>query len=489
MINELDHSKQIGKFTINSKQDVFGELTFSGKDTLLYLRGHTRFKEVIIPNGCIKGPLHDLTKVTLLDCIYLEQGSSSGEDESYCYASIFPNYILRGNCHIDHNEEKINGIHFVIDDAKSLFQNRGAFGSIQNAHPFIEQIVDEQEKRLGYKIPIGSYPVLFYFTGKHEIFSLDTDFGTIHASHCPIYNNLQIEDTVLIGINFKQACNFKTAFSHAWNLTKYLEVLIGRPQSWLRFNLCVNDSSVRPSLLEVYCSYQPKYTLPHDKKQTRSPDVLLEATGQTDIFGDVLNAWFSRHKERHDARLRFSTSFTEDQYTVDRLIRSANMFDILPSEATPRKVKLSDELEQAKKDCQEIFKALPLSLERDGILSALGRVGKSSLKHKIRYRAQILVDMVGEDFPDLFLVTDEAVICRNHYVHGSSSKIDYSNETNTIIFLTETLEFVFATSDLIEAKWDIKTWCKRANTTSHPFSKYRNNYKENLSKLQSLKLN
>jgi hypothetical protein len=59
-------------------------------------------------------------------------------------------------------------------------------------------------------------------------------------------------------------------------------------------------------------------------------------------------------------------------------------------------------------------------------------------------------------FPDSYLVLDEAVNCRNHYVHGSRAKIDDQEHFfETVPFFTDTLEFVFAASDLIEAGWNI----------------------------------
>lgn len=162
------------------------------------------------------------------------------------------------------------------------------------------------------------------------------------------------------------------------------------------------------------------------------------------------------------------------------------MFDILPDSAVPRDVQLNDELETAKVECRKIFKNLPQSIERNSVLNELGRLGKSKLKHKIRHRGQFLIDATGEMFPDFFMVTDEAVNCRNHYVHGSKSNFDYSNNFDAVIFLTNTLEFVFAASDLIEAGWDVKAWSKTGTTMSHPFSEYRVNYAQNLQQLKTL---
>jgi len=176
-----------------------------------------------------------------------------------------------------------------------------------------------------------------------------------------------------------------------------------------------------------------------------------------------------------------------DRYDVGRLVSSANMFDILPVNAVPLEVDLPEDLQTAKSEARRIFKALPQSDERNSVLSELGRLGKAKLKHKARHRGQIVLTEAGERFPDLILVLEEAVNCRNHYVHGSLAKIDYRDHFfETVSFFTDTLEFVFAASDLIEAGWSMTLWLQQGTTGSHPFGTYCSYYKDNLRALREL---
>jgi hypothetical protein len=185
--------------------------------------------------------------------------------------------------------------------------------------------------------------------------------------------------------------------------------------------------------------------------------------------------------------MRFSESFAKQNgYSIDRLIASANMFDILPSSAAPATVQLSKELEDAKELARSTFRSLPQSIERSSILNALGRMGQSSLKHKIRYRAQPIVDVIGARLPELTKVIDEAVDCRNHYVHGSAGSFDYNANFGTVCFFIDALEFVFAASDLIEAGWEVETWSQIPTSMSHPFAKFRVTYVERLRELKRL---
>ena len=184
---------------------------------------------------------------------------------------------------------------------------------------------------------------------------------------------------------------------------------------------------------------------------------------------------------------RFFSSFEQQQaYGHDRLIACANMFDILPSSALPSDKPLDPELENATTNCRTILRQLPMGEERDSILGALGRIRHPSLKQKIRHRAKVIVERVENHFTDLSLVIDEAVNCRNHYVHGSKPRFDYNRNFQIVVFLTDTLEFVFAASDLLEAGWDIKTWTASGSTLSHPFASYLFDYKNRLKELVAL---
>ncbi|MGD0885227.1 MAG: HEPN domain-containing protein [Thermodesulfovibrionales bacterium] len=491
MISDLRKSKQAGAFTVSSGKEVYGELTLAGPNTSLYLQDKEYFDTLAIPGQCVKGILKDLTKVTLLQCVTTSgTGYSSRGGQTFSFASIFPHFVVYGDHHIDPAEKKITAVHFVVDDATTLFYDFDAFGLVINARPFIEQIA--HANALDREIATGPDPQILYFTGKREIFAADTVLGKVSASHNPNLttwggpNGVGLENTIIVTIAFKEVVTFNDMIASISTLLGYLGMLVGRPQNLLKLNIEVESADERPNFLEVYWSMLPKRSRSPEAQRPHPIDVLLDAVRQPAVFSRVLGSWLERQQAWQDARLRFFNSFVKEHYTVDRLIGSANMFDILPDSAVPPEIQLSEELGRAREECRTIFKNLPQSPERDSVLSALGRVGKSVLKHKIRHRSQLLIDTVGEKFPDLFIVTDEAVDCRNHYVHGSEPRFDYSKELDMLYFFTATLEFVFAASDLIEAGWDVKAWSELPTTMSHPFGQYRVNYAINLQELKAL---
>ena len=213
----------------------------------------------------------------------------------------------------------------------------------------------------------------------------------------------------------------------------------------------------------------------------------MDAGRDPDGFAGVLAAWLERNKTWRVARKRFFQSSEEDKiYGADRIISAANIFDLLPeADFSDPETPLSN-LTCAAETAKELFHSLPHSIDRDSVLGALGRVGKWTLKRTIRHRSRILLDKLEEPLSELSLVTDEAVNCRNHYVHGMSSRINYNKESHATMFLTATLAFVCAASDLVEAGWNIADWRKTGAHAHHPFGRYLDSYCSELAQLKSL---
>lgn len=483
---------KFGKFLIAPERHVDGELRVAGKETLLYLRDDKYFDVLSVPDGCMTGTLHDLTKVTLIQCVTTEGfGTGSRDGESYHFAKLFPHFVLEGRRHLGANDKAIVEISFVLDDAAALFYDFDAFGTVIDAVPHIERIATANE--LDRPIPIGPEPQIAYFAGKRNIIEADTVLGKVLARHNPGWSlggpsGVRIDNTISINIETECSVAFDEAIARTLRLLRFFELVIGRPQN-LHALVMYLECGERREPMRVHWSYRPSRVsdTTEDKWTPQPADLLLDPIRRTEEFASVMCAWMEMDEERQDARQRFHSSFAHQRkYSVERLIGAANMFDILPKSATPKDIELPDELLDAKLRCREIFNALPISYERGSVLNALGRVGKASLKHKTRHRAQYIVDAIGEWFPDLVLVLDAAVNCRNHYVHGSASKIGYRQNFDLVSFFTDTLEFVYAASELIEAGWNIRTFIETPTTMSHPFGAYRVNYDANLQAFQAL---
>jgi hypothetical protein len=300
---------------------------------------------------------------------------------------------------------------------------------------------------------------------------------------------VRLQNTISVTIEFNKPVLFEEAMTRTDTLSNYLGMLVGRPQNILQLGVRLARENDRAAFLRVYWSMPPRRDALHEDERPHPADVLMDAVNEPDAFSNVLAKWLQVHPERHEARGRFFGCFADQSYyTVDRLVAAANMFDILPASAVPRDVALSEEQIRARDEARKLFRPLPQSAERDSVLGALGRMGKSNLKHKIRHRANYVLQEAERQFPELEKVCDEAVNCRNFYVHGTEPAFDYEAHGHSKTFFTETLEWVFAASELIEAGWNIGAWLRRGSSMSSQFARYHVNYVFGVQELKRLML-
>jgi hypothetical protein len=495
-MESFEDFRRSGTFTVAAGTEVQGDLILKGSKTTLDLFSKDFFSTHDIQDGCILGVLHDRTKVSLIKCITTQgPGSGSRGGEHYHFSRVFPHFVLFGDEHITTTDKKIANLSFHVDDAATLFYDFDAFGDVIDAGPHMARILDEESRRYGRDVTVGDHPMLFYFTGKYEIFKAETVLGTVTAEHRPSFtvpgpDGIKLDNKIFVNIAFKEKATIDEAITAVYTLLRFLEIIAGRPQVVLRLAFVIPGPEDSPRILNVYGSMLPSHDSDDTERTPHPADLPIQAAHTPEYFASVLTTWLARDHEWRSARSRFSTAFSlQRRFNIDRLVGTANMFDILPALAVPADVPLAEELKEAKRVCREVFEALPSSPERDSVLNALDRLGRASLKHKalkhkIRARAKLILSRIPARFPELGLVIDEAVNCRNHFVHGSKAKMDYTVEFDQVIFFTEALEFIFAASDLIECGWDIEQWSKQDSAMSHPFDRFRLDYELRLKDLK-----
>jgi hypothetical protein len=489
---------RIGMFQLGGRA-IFGDLLLDGPKTTLRLHDEERFEARVIDGGNLLGRMNSGRKVTLINC--LSAGTGSYGHGGY-FADVYPHYVTYGATHLDPAADNISEIIFEFDDATTLFYDFDAFGTLYNAGSLIDKVVEAQIDSMARSFPdiesrtivTGPDAIILYFTGQRQLLSVDTVLGTVSVSHNPSSTfggpeGVAIWNRISVSVALRELLTFEHALARLHPLLRFFHLVIGRPQNLLSVALRMNgDADASP--LEVYWSSPPKRDDTHDVRKPHPADVLVRPIEQPSVFCDLLRDWLARDDHWQDARERFSTCFAnQNVFDIDRLIGSSNMFDILPASAVPADVTLAPELLDAKRKGRDLFRALPDSPERNSVLNALGRVGKSTLKGKIRRRAEPILNALGDQFDDLQSVLDEAVDCRNHYVHGNAPSYDYaSNFFETVAFYTDSLEFVFGTSDLMQSGWDMCAWSRRVGQ-SHRFGAYCDSYKERLAKLHALPRN
>lgn len=492
MRHKLDKSSSNGIFSIAPDIAGHGTLSLDRPATSLSLSiwDERAFDIEPLDGKTITGVLDSQKKVSLINCVNANPNFSGSQHGggSISY-TIFPHYVIFGNEHISDTDQKIYSISFRLDDATTLFYDRSAFGFASHARPIVTKIVESRHS--ARDISIGSNPHVAYNTGDSEIFSCDTAIGRVSAyrtfrSNTDGHKRIIIDNKIYIIVAFRVPITFHIAVSRMRIALRLFELIAGRAQNLVEcgINTGTDENSQH---FDVYYSLYPYYQRSANDVEINALDILMDAVRDPNKFANVLSTWLDRGYTWRGARERFFQSFEKPRsYDIDRLISVANAFDIMPKTAFPKPAQLPSDLEEAKEKAKELFKKLPQSADKDSVLNALGRVGSLTLKRKIACRCSCLLNTIGDRLPELLLVTDEAVNCRNYYVHGTEARIDYNEESDMRRFLTDTLEFVFAASDLVEAGWDIAAWCERGRHRSHPFGAYMDLYSLHLAKLKSL---
>lgn len=145
----------MGEFIIMPGKNIYGELTLDGDKTSVYIQDKESFNTFEIPDQCIYGILNDLTKVSLIQCITkIGVGTVRHGENAYHFANLFPHFVLLGDHHLSPTEKKITKVHFLVDDASTIFYDFSAFGHVIDARPYIDQIAHANE--FSQEVPTGT---------------------------------------------------------------------------------------------------------------------------------------------------------------------------------------------------------------------------------------------------------------------------------------------------------------------------------------------
>lgn len=480
-----------GSFQLSSGASYFGELVIDGRRTLLNLSSQSELP-LLRSAGDILGTTLDGKKITCIDCVGSSQGRSTKDGVAiHHYARVFPHYVVIGDEHVDSKSTCIQRISFGVDDITSLFYDFDAFGFVIDASEIIDSVL-EQQRRIR-QIEAGESPQIAYFTGRFTVAEADSAIGKIAVKHRPTSNmggpdGVYIKNTMYVSIEPVSPVTFEDAMGRATCVARFLSAAAGRMQGILDIQIDTkggpDDGHRNP--LRVHWSYAARAAKSKDSEQRPHPgDVPLDPVRRRDEFISVIKNWIEYDQGRRTARSRYLSCLQKgNSYGVDRLVAAANMFDVLPPEATPAPAALPDDLSEAKSTVLSTLRKLPQSQDRDSAISAISRMGKPSLPKKVAHRAQIVTEQMGPAFPDLAFVLRIAISCRNYFVHGGSDTFDFEAAEPFVPFLTDALEFVFSASEFIEAGWDAFRWNQDPHGAGHTFARFRWGYKETVSQLK-----
>lgn len=471
-------SQQSGRFLISPDLEVNGTLTLAGRNTSLRLWSKENFDVSSITT--INGRLDDLRRVSLIGCQVVSRQSRWRYNRFTCSNVVSPQCIVFGDHHFSAEDEVVLQIHANLDQAVEIFEDPDAYGTVFNHSGIVERIVTMQES--DRTISVDDWNWVAYYTGKKNVFSSDTAIARVSASHRP---NFKMGDPAGFGLIKKidLSLEFQTPLTVMESLHRvdrtlqFFDLVVGRSLVVSEIQIVTEmDDTSDPS--HVYATaYVDDYRSP-DAREPGINTILINPVQEPSDFSKILESWAAKDNRWGTARGRLRRVWTGRSYSVDRLVAAANLFDLLPSDTYGSKPALSEDLDTAKQQARKLFRVLPESPERNYVLGCLGRIGDWTLKSKIRHRAESIVNTIGALVPNIDDVIREAVSLRNDYVHGPSPGYDQRNRQ--LVFLTDSLEFIFLASDLVDAGWDIEKWCKKPKTGGHPFGDYLTSYHANV---------
>jgi hypothetical protein len=498
------HDHYNGVF-LSSDSQFAGHLSIGGADSLARLVGKSFWTGLETEYTDIHGMLSDGRKASLLDCVLHGQTQHRFDENAPFESTFFPNYVVVGEEFIRSNESVIRAVRYHFKNVASLLSGHKTFRSLSPGPDDVRRLLEAHHRRSekiaekpgrpkrAFAPEIGEHPHLLYFSGLWEIVASDTELGRISLTNRTSHGmgtaaGIGFDNEVTVNIEFVQAKTLSAAIRALYTLHGLFELSLGQRQRyrWIELELTHRTKDVEHDLHQTARLY---WSLCNERvtgdSKTSLTDILLAPDRRPEEFAKVAAGWMDSAAIMSDPRERFATAFF-GRYGINRIVGAANMFDLLPESRAPKKKEPDALLKAAVQQCRKIFTSLPDSSAKQSVLSALGRVGTASLRDKVHHRAKKVMAVVSDKFPDLYLPCNHAVLARNHYVHGSQASFDYQEHFTEFAFITDTLEFVFAASDLLDLGWDLKSWMGEGTSMTHAFGAYIFGYPENMRRLKAL---
>lgn len=446
------------------------------------------------------GTLYELSKVTLLDCVFISSGFYSQTDldgsPTLSGELIFDvgHVLFSDLSNVDASQPVFNSLEFSITNSNELF-NFNSFIQIihsneQSVKSLVQKDLDTSKGRYNLdedisKYSFGDSPAVLVYTGANMLSALEIGRGELEIRNNPNYtiasnNGFKVENNISCCLRFGKLKNYWEVVQEVASLAQLFELILGQRQSIKSYKLEVNNLN-DTDVFQVFRAVDHPKTL---NRSIHPADRLVHVESEESEFSTIINNWLSSQEEWKFSRNYYFSIFGDRQYHPDTLVKLSNMFDLIPDSAYEKET-VKDDVLEATNSCRDIFKDLPLSLERESILLALKRIGQKTLKHKIRDRYKIIQKSGLFELDNMELVINQSVDCRNFFVHGGSNKFDYFKEFNEFCFLIDTLIFIYGVSEMIQNGWTFRHW-KPNYFNGHLFSRYAINYNERLDKLKKV---
>jgi hypothetical protein len=421
--------------------------------------------------------------VSLLNC--LGRGSGSMCESGSAYKSeIYAHEVIIGYEEVHPSVDKIASISLTMGNAKKLFRQLNCFGYFYSPDKNLIDALNEQ--KYGPDFNLDGTRVA-YFNGEFDIFSKETKLGLISASNyirsglSSTVDGVQFQNNVVVTIQFLDDVLLEEAFKRAKILSLFFRFIGGE-------GLFFKDITFKKTGKSDFdfSVVRSSRDWGKDNQDAYYSEPLMDVKNEN--FSLLLKNWFERD-DLETVRYSFYNAYFRESYSAERLITAANMFDIFPDNGdeaeilNPKLVTLLDELKvHVAEKLAEHYSA------RDAIINLIKKFSKKkrkSLSKRIEERVKVIETfgwMLPSDLVGLRRIYKYAIESRNYHVHGTESdKLTPAQFYEFQYLFIVTLEFIYATSELIECGWIRDN--NRPNEPYHKISRFLEEMRFELIKL------
>ena len=457
-----------------------------------------------VADGSSLHGISEAGRVSLIDCVQGGMLSQSlwGDFELH-HGDVSFRYALFGNQHITKDDECIRRIQFTLEGAESsvfMHDRSDKFGHLLDPdQEILDAIVRNRPDNPKGEFVKGK-AMVSYFTGDwYFLPQFTTVLGTVYVERLMRMDNIgrSMKDTPRVTVDFDDE---PTTLEGAWEkmreIRQFFAWMMGYSPGWKDVQVFASSVDEEGNRADLDCCLDAFG--PNEWKQvpgnTWQFGTLIDASRYPNHFMEVMGKWLQRNKsgEKKSANARFFSSIrgVSDRFVEDSIVSAANTFDLLPNQEKPKVQPLPDNVIATLNCAKEKIKCQMYSGEqREDVLTALGQIRTNRrLRAIVEHRAEIVLEHFGADtLKNLKRVIKMAVECRNHYTHGPrnriSNNIDYT-DIKVVLFLSNTLEFIFAASELLHCGWDSK---KSVGSEWHPIGGYVKTYNSRCSTVLGLR--
>jgi hypothetical protein len=493
-VAEKEEQKQhLAHFTVHGA-DHAGALNLDGPNTRLDIFSddflHLKDEEM----ACVRGVSKEGVSISAIYCVPLViSGSATYHGKQKRYITLRPNYVVLGPGYLEPKENVVTSVSFTFSEANNLIYDWGTFGSILRKHRMsfgqLREILRGVRKRPKRRRRGGDLN-LYYRWGRDPILEADCDIGKIEVWNAtreamPSPSGLDVHNRVRVTCRFANPLNLDEALRIRHQLMVLFELAAQGRQNVEDITLEHKDMP-QGSPLAFYASNEERKKV----DELMPTDALVNGGLHEDEFSRILVGWMNSALDRSAARRRFIDGFRHGRsFNTDRLVGAANAFDLLPATdfikqgALPPEVEtLLAELENQVKSAAKGSAAVNEHKER--LLNNLGLVRGLNLRNKVLQRWATVPGCITSRLLAMPEAIVHSVRARNFFVHGSAINTSTEDMFALAPFFTDTLEFVFGTSELCRCGWDAERWAKEGYSLSH-YKSYISNFPEYMKRVDA----